>query len=106
MLPVRQLDFFTDFLQLCSWVDSVADSGEMLTLTDHLPVFVSVKGETLCSVKDFRINIFIPGDEDMVILTLESAASNPLVDKPSTERLQQQGAPLRTQQTQKNTHYC
>ncbi|XP_074554468.1 condensin-2 complex subunit H2 [Halichoeres trimaculatus] len=36
---------------------------------------ISVKGEILCSLKDFRINNFIPGDQDMIILTLGSAAS-------------------------------
>ncbi|XP_060885228.1 condensin-2 complex subunit H2 [Labrus mixtus] len=41
---------------------------------------ISVKGEILCSLKDFRINIFIPGDEDMILLTLGSAASRFLLE--------------------------
>uniref|UniRef100_UPI0037E77783 condensin-2 complex subunit H2 n=1 Tax=Semicossyphus pulcher TaxID=241346 RepID=UPI0037E77783 len=53
---------------------------------------ISVKGEILCSLKDFRINIFIPGDEDMILLTLGSAASRFLLDAdpPPAEPLNQQ----------------
>ncbi|XP_054862578.1 condensin-2 complex subunit H2 [Amphiprion ocellaris] len=29
---------------------------------------ISVKGDIVCSVKDFKINLFIPGDEDMILL--------------------------------------
>lgn len=52
---------------------------------------VSLKGETLCSVKDFRINLFIPGAEDMIVLTLGSVASRLLLDKCPAESPQQQG---------------
>ncbi|XP_029681372.1 condensin-2 complex subunit H2 isoform X2 [Takifugu rubripes] len=51
---------------------------------------ISLKGETLCSVKDFRINLFIPGAEDMIVLLLGSAASTHLLDKCPAESLQQQ----------------
>ncbi|XP_069580259.1 condensin-2 complex subunit H2-like, partial [Brachyistius frenatus] len=37
---------------------------------------ISVKGEVLCSQKDFRINQFLPGDEDLILLTLRSAAAH------------------------------
>lgn len=52
---------------------------------------VSLKGETLCSVKDFRINLFIPGAEDMIVLTLASVASRLLLDKCPAESPQRQG---------------
>lgn len=52
---------------------------------------VSLKGETLCSVKDFRINVFIPGAEDMIVLTLGSVASRLPLDKCPAESPQQQG---------------
>lgn len=59
---------------------------------------ISVKGEILCSLKDFRINIFIPGTEDMILLTLGSAASRFLLEnsQESAETLseQQQQDPL------------
>lgn len=39
---------------------------------------VSVKGEILCSQKDFRINLFVPGEGDMILLTFRSVASTSL----------------------------
>ncbi|XP_034529193.1 condensin-2 complex subunit H2 [Notolabrus celidotus] len=53
---------------------------------------ISVKGEVLCSLRDFRINIFIPGDEDMILLTLGSAASRFLleIDQLAAETANQQ----------------
>ncbi|KAM7367443.1 hypothetical protein PAMP_015344 [Pampus punctatissimus] len=36
---------------------------------------ISLKGDILCSQKDFRINLFIPGDEDLILLTLGSTAA-------------------------------
>ncbi|XP_020512112.2 condensin-2 complex subunit H2 [Labrus bergylta] len=59
---------------------------------------ISVKGEILCSLKDFRINIFIPGDEDMILLTLGSAASRFLLEnhqRPAETLDQQRPGPLR-----------
>ncbi|XP_073336963.1 condensin-2 complex subunit H2 [Pagrus major] len=53
---------------------------------------ISVKGEVLCSLKDFRINMFVPGDEDLILLTLGSAASRLLLDKHPADSLQQQDA--------------
>ncbi|XP_036977652.1 condensin-2 complex subunit H2 [Acanthopagrus latus] len=53
---------------------------------------ISVKGEVLCSLKDFRINIFVPGDEDLILLTLGSAASRLLLDERPADSLQQQDA--------------
>lgn len=50
-----------------------------------------MKGEVLCSLKDFRINIFVPGDEDLILLTLGSAASILLLDERPADSLQQQG---------------
>ncbi|KAM9845902.1 condensin-2 complex subunit H2 isoform 2-T2 [Aulostomus maculatus] len=42
---------------------------------------ISVKGEVLCSQKDFRINLFFPGPEDLILLTRRSTTSNlPLMD--------------------------
>ncbi|XP_026217307.1 condensin-2 complex subunit H2 [Anabas testudineus] len=41
----------------------------------HKLPLISLKGEILCSQKDFRINLFIPGDEDLILLTVRSAAS-------------------------------
>ncbi|KAF1372060.1 hypothetical protein PFLUV_G00260410 [Perca fluviatilis] len=36
---------------------------------------ISVTGDVPCSQKDFRINLFIPGDEDLILLVSGSAAS-------------------------------
>ncbi|XP_042367585.1 condensin-2 complex subunit H2 [Plectropomus leopardus] len=47
---------------------------------NKLPL-ISVKGDVLCSQKDFRMNLFIPGDEDMILLTFGSAASRFLCDE-------------------------
>lgn len=57
---------------------------------------VSLKGETLCSVKDFRINIYIPGDEDMILLRLGSAASRLVLDRCPAEHLQHRGENVKT----------
>ncbi|XP_018530421.1 condensin-2 complex subunit H2 [Lates calcarifer] len=35
---------------------------------------ISVKGEILCSQKDFRINLFLPGEEDLILLTFRSGS--------------------------------
>ncbi|KAG7232440.1 hypothetical protein INR49_008860 [Caranx melampygus] len=50
---------------------------------------ISLKGEVLCSLKDFRINLFIPGDEDLILLTLGSGSRFPL---DPTDFLQQEDA--------------
>lgn len=34
----------------------------------HKLPLISLKGEIVCSQKDFRINLFVPGDNDMIIL--------------------------------------
>ncbi|XP_041819786.1 condensin-2 complex subunit H2 [Chelmon rostratus] len=56
---------------------------------------ISLKGEILCSLKDFRINIFCPGDDDLIVLSLGSAASRLQLDERPAESLQQRdvGAP-------------
>ncbi|XP_028250173.1 condensin-2 complex subunit H2 [Parambassis ranga] len=41
---------------------------------------ISVKGEVVCSQKDFRMNLFIPGEDGLILLTLRSAASRFLLD--------------------------
>ncbi|XP_059182010.1 condensin-2 complex subunit H2 [Centropristis striata] len=46
---------------------------------DKLPL-ISVKGEVLFSQKDFRINLYVPGDEDMILFRMPSAASSFLLD--------------------------
>ncbi|XP_063761340.1 condensin-2 complex subunit H2 isoform X2 [Eleginops maclovinus] len=38
---------------------------------NKLPL-ISVKGDLLCSQKDFRITLFVPGDEDMILLSVRS----------------------------------
>ena len=60
-------------------------------MTSAMCLCVSVKGEVLCSLKDFRINIFVPGDEDLILLTLGSAASRLLLHERPADSLQQQG---------------
>ncbi|XP_041833871.1 condensin-2 complex subunit H2 [Melanotaenia boesemani] len=48
----------------------------------HKLPLISVKGEVVCSQKDFRINLFFPGEEDLILLTLRStAASRFLLDQ-------------------------
>ncbi|MEQ2265841.1 hypothetical protein XENORESO_013417 [Xenotaenia resolanae] len=42
---------------------------------NKLPL-ISVKGEVVCSQKDFRINLFIPGQEDLILLMSKSAAAS------------------------------
>ncbi|MED6287569.1 hypothetical protein CHARACLAT_017711, partial [Characodon lateralis] len=42
---------------------------------NKLPL-ISVKGEVVCSQKDFRINLFIPGQEDLILLISKSAAAS------------------------------
>ncbi|XP_075328494.1 condensin-2 complex subunit H2 [Odontesthes bonariensis] len=37
---------------------------------------ISMKGEVVCSQKDFRINLFIPGEDDLIRLTLRAAAAS------------------------------
>lgn len=44
----------------------------------HKLPLISLKGEIVCSQKDFRINLFIPGDNDMIVL--RSLRSTPLED--------------------------
>ncbi|XP_023281189.1 condensin-2 complex subunit H2-like [Seriola lalandi dorsalis] len=55
----------------------------------HKLPLISLKGEVLCSQKDFRINMFLPGDEDLILLTLRSG-SRFLQDSESLQ--QQEGA--------------
>ncbi|XP_068162470.1 condensin-2 complex subunit H2 isoform X2 [Antennarius striatus] len=43
---------------------------------NKLPV-VSVQAEVVYSQKDFRINVFLPGDADMIVLQTEPASSRP-----------------------------
>ncbi|XP_031734711.1 condensin-2 complex subunit H2 isoform X2 [Anarrhichthys ocellatus] len=63
------------------------------TSEKHKLPLISVTGDVLCSQKDFRINLFIPGDQDLILLTLGSAASRFLmdVDQIPAESLQQRG---------------
>ncbi|XP_026183131.1 condensin-2 complex subunit H2 [Mastacembelus armatus] len=42
---------------------------------------ISVKGEVLCSQKDFRINLFFPGEDDLLLVTHRSAASTLVTDR-------------------------
>ncbi|KAM9334910.1 condensin-2 complex subunit H2 [Symphorus nematophorus] len=56
----------------------------------HKLPLISVKGEVICSQKDFRINIFLPGDEDLILFMLGSAASRLMMDKHPADALQQQ----------------
>ncbi|XP_044042710.1 condensin-2 complex subunit H2 isoform X2 [Siniperca chuatsi] len=65
------------------------------TTEKHKLPLISLKGEFLCSQKDFRINIFIPGDEDLILLTLGSAASRFLLndDQHPADSLHQQQHP-------------
>lgn len=61
-----------------------------LSLTLPVSVWVSLKGEVVCSQKDFRINLFIPGEEELILLMLGSAANRIQLDEPpSDERIQQ-----------------
>ncbi|XP_049594446.1 condensin-2 complex subunit H2 isoform X1 [Syngnathus scovelli] len=46
----------------------------------HKYPLISAKGEVVCSQKDFRINIFLPGHEDLIDLMLPSATSTPRQD--------------------------
>lgn len=46
---------------------------------------VSVKGEILCSQKDFRINLFVPSEGDMILLTFRSVASTSLPHSDSAQ---------------------
>ncbi|TMS01215.1 Condensin-2 complex subunit H2 [Larimichthys crocea] len=59
------------------------------TEKNKLPL-ISVKGEVLCSLKDFRFNLFVPGDEDLIMLG--SAAARLLSDKLSVDSPQQNDA--------------
>lgn len=67
------------------------------TAEKHKHPLISLKGEILCSQKDFRINIFVPGDDDLILLTLGAAASKFLLDgdhypADSVDQLQHQDA--------------
>ncbi|XP_015243220.1 PREDICTED: condensin-2 complex subunit H2 [Cyprinodon variegatus] len=42
---------------------------------NKLPL-ISVKGEVVCSQKDFRMNLFIPGSKDLILLIPRSTASS------------------------------
>ncbi|XP_051275897.1 condensin-2 complex subunit H2 isoform X2 [Dicentrarchus labrax] len=59
------------------------------TEKNKLPL-ISLKGEILCSLKEFRFNIFIPGDEDLILLMLRSAATRLLMDEHPADWQQQQ----------------
>ncbi|KAM6913435.1 condensin-2 complex subunit H2-like [Lycodopsis pacificus] len=63
------------------------------TSEKHKFPLISVTGDVLSSQKDFMINRFIPGDQDLILLTLGSAASRFLmdVDQIPAESLQQRG---------------
>ncbi|KAM6896300.1 condensin-2 complex subunit H2 [Lycodopsis pacificus] len=52
----------------------------------HKLPLISVTGDVLFSQKDFRINLFIPGDQDLILLTLGSAASRLLMDVDQIQR--------------------
>jgi len=56
-------------------------------------VRLSLRGlEVLCSQKDFRINLFIPGAEDLILLTLGSGSRFLLdPDQHPADSLQQEG---------------
>ncbi|CAF95061.1 unnamed protein product, partial [Tetraodon nigroviridis] len=68
----------------------VADGASTDRDDDLVRKALLLKGETLGSVKDFRINIFVPGAEDMIVLTLGSVASRLLLDKCPAESPRQQ----------------
>ncbi|KAI3366590.1 hypothetical protein L3Q82_009205 [Scortum barcoo] len=51
------------------------------TTEKHKLPLISLKGEILCSQKDFRINIFVPGDNDLILLTLGAAVSKFVLDE-------------------------
>ncbi|XP_034019811.1 condensin-2 complex subunit H2 [Thalassophryne amazonica] len=51
---------------------------------------ISVKGDILCSLKDFRINLFLPGEEDFILLTLKSSCSTLLQGYRPAAEFQQQ----------------
>ncbi|XP_068590056.1 condensin-2 complex subunit H2 [Cebidichthys violaceus] len=63
------------------------------TSEKHKLPLISVTGDVLCSQKDFRINLYIPGDQDLILLSLGSAASRFLmdVDQIPAKSLQQRG---------------
>ncbi|XP_023206254.1 condensin-2 complex subunit H2 isoform X2 [Xiphophorus maculatus] len=42
---------------------------------NKLPL-ISVGGKVLCSQKDFRVNLFLPGPDDLIVLMLQSAAAS------------------------------
>ncbi|XP_030576512.1 condensin-2 complex subunit H2 [Archocentrus centrarchus] len=48
-------------------------------------LLISVKGEILCSQKDFKINLFLPGEGDMILLTLRSTAPRFLLHSDPTQ---------------------
>ncbi|XP_040886318.1 condensin-2 complex subunit H2 [Toxotes jaculatrix] len=57
----------------------------------HRLPLISLKGEVLCSQKDFRMNLFIPGGEDLIVLTLRSGSRFLLdTDQRPADSLQQQ----------------
>ncbi|XP_071358745.1 condensin-2 complex subunit H2 [Trachinotus anak] len=60
----------------------------------HKLPLISLRGlEVLCSQKDFRINLFIPGAEDLILLTLGSGSRFLLdPDQHPADSLQQEGA--------------
>ncbi|XP_074481016.1 condensin-2 complex subunit H2 isoform X3 [Sebastes fasciatus] len=50
------------------------------TTEKHKLPLISVSSDVLCSQKDFRINLYVPGDQDLILLTLGSAAARFLLD--------------------------
>ncbi|XP_008297079.1 condensin-2 complex subunit H2 [Stegastes partitus] len=58
---------------------------------------ISVSGDVVCSQKDFKINLFIPGDEDLILLRRRSAAEGLLMQQ------QQDSVELHLQQQQQLT---
>ncbi|XP_029351113.1 condensin-2 complex subunit H2 [Echeneis naucrates] len=57
----------------------------------HKLPLISLKGEVLCSQKDFRINLFFPGHEDLILLTLGSGSELVLDPGPADCLPQQEG---------------
>ncbi|AWO98382.1 putative condensin-2 complex subunit H2 isoform 2 [Scophthalmus maximus] len=60
------------------------------THVKHKLPLISLKGEVLCSQKDFRMNLFIPGDEDMILLSVRSWSSLDNNPHPAESLVQQQ----------------
>ncbi|XP_053200023.1 condensin-2 complex subunit H2 [Scomber japonicus] len=55
---------------------------------------INVKGDVVCSQKDFRINLFIPGDREMILLTRGSSADRYLLIDQQQQQRVPDAAPL------------